>query len=104
VVQCGAERGEEECYGWQQDEQCSQPPPPLAGGGWGEGDKGCGHHPLPPAPLPQGEGECWCSSLDALYGDAPGGLAGEYARAVHVGDLRSGQFVGAWGYRTHTHR
>ena len=33
-----------------------QAPPPLAGGGWGEGAVG-GPRPLPPNPLPQGEGE-----------------------------------------------
>ena len=37
----------------------SNTPPPLAGGGWGEGtgDAGLAHAPPPPNPLPQGEGE-----------------------------------------------
>jgi len=30
-------------------------PPPLEGGGWGEGS--VRHEPPPPNPLPQGEGE-----------------------------------------------
>src|SRR5580698_4171838 len=35
-----------------------RPPPPLEGGGWGEGLVGDSHRPTPPlGPLPQGEGE-----------------------------------------------
>ena len=35
------------------------PPPPLAGGGWGEGAVPWGSCAPPPNPLPQGEGEEW---------------------------------------------
>ena len=82
----------------------SQPASPSpCGRGAGGGGWTVAALPPPPAPLPQGEGEHRCS-FHPLHGDAAGGLAGEYARAVHVGDLGSWQFVGAWGHRTHTHR
>src|SRR6185312_8787661 len=48
-----------ECPHRHQDSGRDTPPPPLAGGGWGEG---ANHDwprgmPPPPNPLPQGEGE-----------------------------------------------
>src|ERR1700733_10302256 len=50
-------------------------PPPLEGGGWGEGSVQRTHAPTsPPDPLPQGEGECQFSQLGAYpdaYGAAP---------------------------------
>ena len=46
-------------------------PPPLEGGGWGEGSGGMRPTTPPPSPLPQGEGECLFAT-SAAYPDAHG--------------------------------
>ena len=52
-------RGERRCGERRRCEEMS--PPPLAGGGWGEGAMGA-TRPPPPNPLPQGEGETFLRS------------------------------------------
>jgi len=84
------------------EERRTESPPPLAGGGWGEGAAPVLAATPPPTPLPQGEGELPTPTLRLLAWLSPAFPTGAYAYshglewAVESSDVTDGDTLRVW--------